>query len=256
MIMPRLSWRSWATIVSVVLLVVVVRIEEGRVARAHRRVGDYALQAANSRAERDSTRRVDGMNARVARVLGDSLRLFERLVVQKAQRQDELDRVLRRERVARYAMTVRADSLAAMARSVTEVERTETSNSIRRASFRIRQAPYTVAADVVLPESPDTGTMSVHVALDPLHVEARVSCAPADGNGIRPASVSASGPAWADIRFDRVEQSEELCASPALARGQRRSQRFPILLGTGAMLDLHGRVSWGLLIGVGYGWNR
>ena len=43
MIMPQLSWRSWATIVSVVLLVGVVRIEEGRVARAHRRVGDYAL---------------------------------------------------------------------------------------------------------------------------------------------------------------------------------------------------------------------
>jgi hypothetical protein len=42
MIMPRLSLRSWATILSVVLLVAVVRIEGGRVVRARQHMGDYA----------------------------------------------------------------------------------------------------------------------------------------------------------------------------------------------------------------------
>ena len=251
-----LSVHTWIVILAVTATMTVVRIEEGRVARARQRVSDLALQAANTRAEGDSTRRVGDLSARVARQLGDSLRLVERLVVQRAQRQDELDRALKRERLARYAMTVRAESLVATARGVTEAERADTSSTIRRASFRIRQAPYTVAADVALPGAPDTGTMSIHVALDPLHVEARVSCAPADSSGIRAATVSATGPAWADIRFDRVEQSAELCASPALAAERRRHPRLPIMLGAGAVLDPHGRVSWGVLIGVGYGVKR
>jgi hypothetical protein len=66
MIMPGLSLRSWATIVSVALLMAVMRIEEGRAARARQRMRDSALQTANSRAKCDSTRRVDGLNARGA----------------------------------------------------------------------------------------------------------------------------------------------------------------------------------------------
>lgn len=77
MIMPRLSLRSRAAIVSVFLLVAVVRIEEGRDARARLRMGKDAMEAANTRAERASTRRVDALNARVARVLGDSPRLVD-----------------------------------------------------------------------------------------------------------------------------------------------------------------------------------
>lgn len=257
--MPGLSLRSWAAILSVALVVAVVRIEEGRVARARQRMGEYALQAANTRAERDSTRRVEGLNGRVARVLGDSLRLVERLLVQRAQRRDELDRALKRERLARYAMTVRAESLAAITRGVTKVETTDTSSAMRRASFRIRQAPYTVAADVVLPRAPDTGTMSIRVALDPMHVEARVSCTPADGSGIRVASISATGPAWADIRFDRVEQSAELCASPALAaqqRGHRRLGGIPLVIGAGPVFTPRGVVSWSVFVGAGYSLNR
>lgn len=256
--MPRMSLGGWLAVLSVALVVAVVRIEEGRVARARQRMGEYALQAANTRAEHDSTRRVDGVNARVARVLSDSLRLVERLVVQRAQRRDELDRALQRERLARYAMTVRAESLAAIAREVLEEKLADSSTSIRRASFRIRQAPYTVAADVALPSAPDTGTMSVHVALDPMHVEARVSCAPADGRGIRVASVSTTGPAWADIRFDRVEQSVELCASPALAPWQRHRWfgGIPLVIGAGPVLTPRGTVSWGLYVGTGYSLTR
>jgi hypothetical protein len=256
MIMPGLSLRSWATILSVALVVAVVRIEEGRLARARHHVSDLALQAANTRAEGDSTRRVDVVSTRVGSLIGDSLRLVERLLVQRAQRQDGLDRALKRERLARYAMTVRAESLAAMAQGETEAESADTLSSIRRASFRIRQAPYTIAADVALPESPDTGRMSMRVTLDPLHVEARVGCAQPDAHGIRQATVSATGPAWADIRFDRVEQSPALCASPALAAERRRSSWLPLVIGTGPVLDQRGKANWGVFIGVGYAVRR
>lgn len=259
MMMPGMSLRSWVAIVSMALMVVVIRIEEGRVARVRQRMGEYALQAANARAEHDSTRRVDGLNAGVVRLLGDSLRLVERLVAQRAQRGDELDRALRRERIARYAMTMRAESLAAVAHGVTKAEPADTSSSVRRASFRIRHSPYTIAGEVALPTAPNTGTVSVHVALDPLHVEARVSCAPPDGSGIRAASVSATGPAWADIRFDRVEQSAELCASPALPV-ERPKHRWlggvPLVIGVGPALTSRGAVSWGVFFGVGYSLNR
>jgi hypothetical protein len=258
-IITRISLRIWATILSMAILMVVVRIEEGRLARARQRVNDLALQAANTHAEGDSTRRVDVVSPRVGSLIGDSLRLVERLVVQRAQRQDRLDRALKRERLARYAMTVRAESLAAMAQGETEAESAGTLSSIRRASFRLRQAPYTIAAEVALPAAPDTGTLAVRVALDPLHVEARVSCAPADGSGIRAASVSATGPAWADVRFDRVEQSAELCASPALASERRRHRwlgGIPLVIGAGPVLTPRGTVSWGLYVGAGYSLNR
>jgi hypothetical protein len=156
-------------------------------------------------------------------------------------------------------MTVRAESLAAIAREVLEEKLADSASSIRRASFRIRQAPYTVAADVALPKAPDTGTMSVRVALDALHVEARVSCAPADGSGVRAASVSATGPACADIRFDRVEQSAELCASPALA-AERRKHRWlggvPLVIGVGPGLTPRGLVGWSFFVGAGYSVDR
>jgi hypothetical protein len=173
-------------------------------------------------------------------------------VVQRAQRRDELDRALRRERLARYAMTVRAESLAAIVQGPTKAESTDASSSVRRASIRIRQAPYTFGADVVIPAAPDTGSMSIHVALDPLHVEARVSCAPADRSGIRAATVSATGPAWADIRFDRVEQSAELCASPALVRprtGHSWLGGVPVVIGAWPMLVPGGVVSGGASLG-------
>jgi hypothetical protein len=251
-----LSVHTWIAVVAVTVAMAVVRIEEGRVARARRSVSDLALQAANARAEGDSTRRVGVLSARVARQLRDSLRLVERLVVQRAQRQDELDGALKRERLGRYAVTVRAESLAAIASEVGQAPKADSTSSVRRASFRIRQAPYMVAADVVLPEWPDTGRMSMRVALDPLRVEARVGCAPADARGIREATVSATGPAWADIRFDRVEQSPELCASPALEAERRRDSWLPLVVGTGPVLDLHGRVSWGVFVGLGYAARR
>lgn len=258
MITPRMSLRSWATIVSVTLVVVVVRIEEGRIATAHQRTRKLALEASNVRAERDSTRLVGASNERMARLLHDSLRLVERLVVQQVQQQDELDRARRRERIARFSASVIGGSLSASSRGVVEANQLEAGRSVRRARFLVRQMPYTLIAEVGLPEAPDTGVMSVHIALDTMHLETRIGCAAPDGNGIRDATVSVTGPRWAAVRLDRVEQSPELCASPALQARQKHSRLGDIRLvvGAGPALDRYGRVNLSVFVGLGFGVNR
>jgi hypothetical protein len=241
------------------LLVAVVRVAEGRVMQARQRVVGYALQTANAHAQDDSSRRIRDLNADVAHLLRDSLQLVERLVVQRTQKQDELDRLLRRERRARYGLIAHADSLAAIAGGAAVTEKADSSAAVRRATFRIRQAPYTLSADVVLPAAPDTGAMSVHIALDALHIETRIGCAPPNVDGIREASVTATGPTWANIRLDRVEQSPELCVSPVTVRPRAAHSWLggvPVVIGAGSMLVHGGAVNRGLFDGIGVVVNR
>jgi hypothetical protein len=69
---------------------------------------------------------------------------------------------------------------------------------------------------VTLPAFPDAARLDLRVALDPILVEARVTYSAPNEQGIRRAHVVASTPSWAALRFDRVEQAPDLCASPAL----------------------------------------
>ena len=146
-------------------------------------------------------------------------------------------------------MSVVADSLHATALAPSEVD---SAHDVRRASFGVRQPPYTVAADVEIPEHPDTARLSLKVALDPIHMDARVMCAAPNEQGIRSATVVAAAPSWATVQFDRVEQSPDLCASPALMRPPRPTRRFsPLLIGAGRVMDFRGLASWGLFVGIG-----
>ncbi|MHB2032001.1 MAG: hypothetical protein ACYCVE_01350, partial [Gemmatimonadaceae bacterium] len=65
-------------------------VEQHRLRAAQRSAAVAALDASNLRAERDSTRDVASANRRAAELLGDSLRLVEKRVVQLDQRRDEL----------------------------------------------------------------------------------------------------------------------------------------------------------------------
>lgn len=87
----------------------------------------------------------------VAELLGDSLRMAERLVVQGTQRANALDRALGRERRARYQMLAAVDSLSALAAGAPVAN---DSADVRRARFDVREAPYTIAADVAIPVGP------------------------------------------------------------------------------------------------------
>jgi hypothetical protein len=231
-----------------------VRIEEQRLEDARRKTAQVALQAMNLVAERDSTRDVAAANASVATMLGDSLRIVERQVMQVVQRSDALDRALGGERRARYLMKAAVDSLRVVAFG-TPVR--DLGDGVRRASFEVRREPFTVAAQVEIPALPDTARMDLRVALDPIPVEARVSCSSPDEQGIRRASVVARTPSWAALRFERVEQSPDLCASPALAGSapSRQSFRLRPFVGIGRVVSPSGSGIWGLIFGVGtFGW--
>ena len=218
--------QSWMAVLGLALaLVVTVRVEEGRVAQARGRVTRLALEAANVTAERDSTREIARTERKVATLLGDSLRIAERLVVQRTQRADALDRALGRERRAKYELATAVDSLS---RVVASANVTETNGDVRRARFDVRQAPYTIGADVTIPAPPDSARLAIDVALDSIPVDLRMGCSTADRDGIRAATVDAITPRWATVRFARLEQSPELCASPPLGSSVRRSARRPL----------------------------
>jgi hypothetical protein len=234
-------------------LVVTVRVEERRVERERERVAALALQAANTAAERDSTRDVALTARKVARMLGDSLRIAERLVVQEAQRTDALDKALGHERRAKYALAATVDSLS---RAVASAPVANDTDDVRRARFDLRRAPYTIGADVMIPAPPDLARMEVDVTLDSIPVDLRLGCGAPNADGIRSATVDAITPRWATVRLHRLEQVPELCASPALTSAAKRAERqfafTPLTAGFGRTLSLDGRWSWALFLGGGF----
>ena len=232
-------------------LCVTVKFEESRVRAAQADVAVLALQASNLEAERDSSRDVSRENRRVAMIIGDSLRVMEKQVIQVVQRRDGLDRALSRERIALYALTTTVDSVRLSASATPSAD---SAHGLRQARFDVRQEPFTLAAQVEIPAPPDTARLSVQVALDAIPVLARLTCSPPDERGIRRASILTTTPQWASIRFDRVEQSPELCSSMGHRREARR-HRFldavPLVIGAGRVVTLDGRGFWGFLLGIG-----
>lgn len=78
---------------------------------ARERASSAALAITNALAQRDSTRDAAADDRRVSRLLGDSLRMFRRRVVQVAQRGDVLDKALGQGRIERASVTATIDSL-------------------------------------------------------------------------------------------------------------------------------------------------
>lgn len=232
-------------------LAATVAVEESRIGSARADNAQLALNASNITAAQDSTREITATNRQLRTELGDSVRVFQKRVVQIQQRADASDRAVEAERRGRYAFIMYADSLlrTQSGSGVTE----DSTTRIRRASFDVRQAPYTVTAAVELPPAPDTARLELRVALDPIPVVARLSCAPPNEHGIRSASIEAQTPAWAHVRFDDVQQSPDLCASPALAGSGRRWIRFaPVVIGAGRIVLPDGTSRWGGFVGSGF----
>jgi hypothetical protein len=240
----------------VAALVLTVRIEERRLGAQRRRVAAAMLVVSNEGAARDTTRDVATQNARVAKLLGDSLRMVEKQVVQVSQKRDALDRALGRERVARYSATAVVDSLERVVAVKDSVVR-DAARDVRIARFDVREEPYTIAAEVELPPTPDSAKMRVKVAVDPIPIEARVTCAEI-GRGAREAAVSVRTPAWATVRIGTVSQSPEVCAAPQraseLARRLMSLVSFAsprLVVGAGRAWSADGRARWAVFVGAG-----
>jgi hypothetical protein len=245
-------------------LALAVTVEQARIAAVRRHAFVAALEVSNLAAQRDSTRNAAIDNQRVAHVLGDSLKVAEIRVVQVTQHLDALDKALGRERVARYVDNITVDSLRRVMRALrtgphpsdsgASARFDQAGETVRSAFFDIRQEPYTIAAQVDIPAPPDPARLELHVAIDPIPIEARVSCSGPNGQGIKTASVSASSPTWATVRFGRVEQSPEVCGSPALRSGKSHRGLFSrrLVIGVGRALTPNGW-RWAMFAGAGIG---
>ena len=146
-------------------------------ARLRERERATSLTADSIEAARDSTRAVSLSGLRT--VLGDSVRVYQRRIVQTAQVADSLDRALVQERAARYQATMVIDALQARLYAPVAA----VGDTMRRADFTLRQPPYTIAASVTLPPAPSDGTMTARVSVDTAVFEARIGCGAAAAGG-------------------------------------------------------------------------
>jgi hypothetical protein len=232
-------------------------LSEARRTLSDQRSTEAALARDTIEAAADTTRALYHIDVNA---LGDSLQVVQRRAVQAEQKADELDRALGQERVVRDRLLARVAGLSRIVRSETVfVERPAGGDGVRRAEFRVREAPYTVAAAVALPPPSGQGTMGVKVELDTLRLELRVGCGPANEFGVRAATTSVVAPAWAAVRLDRIEQLASVCAraSPerlsGFATGLRRViDRVGISAGYAALRQPAGDVVAGpaLMIGL------
>ena len=85
------------------------RLEQPRIQSEHGRAAIAALATTNAMAMRQSSK-VTATNRRVAALLGDSLRLAGKQIVQVAEKRDALDKPLGDEPLARYALVATIDS--------------------------------------------------------------------------------------------------------------------------------------------------
>jgi hypothetical protein len=188
-------------IVVIVLLVAALCVERVLVNRAHAYGVRAAVTLDSIEAARDTTREV-----RVA-ALHDSVRVFVRRARQVEQRADALDRALQATRLARLNAQVRIAALD----TVVRVERvTVVRDSARRSRFAVRDPPYTVVGDVTRrggSANDDAEDVSLHVELDSIPLEVRLSCETVRDTPVKRAIVVVAAPVWAGVAVSRVAQS-------------------------------------------------
>jgi hypothetical protein len=230
---PVRRWAMGAAVAVFVALGLTIGVLTYRLHNAEAAHAKASLDLSNARAVADTTRQV----------YRDSLtRIVERLAVQTPQTPDATDRLLKQTRSALDSLraTVRALSItgASSTGDVTTVTRAN-GDTARRGVFDVRQVPYTARAVVELPPR-GRGSIDLSVILDPLPLVVRSSCGAPDKNGIKPAHVDVSAPEWITVELARVEQSPDVCRSPALERAgeidaarRDRRTRLAVVVGYG-----------------------
>lgn len=201
------SIRTVLELIAAVIAVAVLGIRGCQLDRARAAAGKAGLEADTLRASLDSTRVV-------AIGVADSLRAVQRQVIQVKAEKDDTDKRLGLERIARAQLTAQVQRLEVIVNSSAPV--TESAEGVRSAKFVVDSAPYFVTATVDLARPPGVGTIALSVNLDPINLEARQGCGPANAAGIRSAFLTVIGPTWATVNLERVEQDPGLCRSPAL----------------------------------------
>jgi hypothetical protein len=207
----------------IALLALLLLVQTCRLRNSQEYGRDQWFRADSAQAAADTTRAV---SAKVAKLLGDSVRGFERRAIQEKQERDALDKALKRERAARVALTVTVPEVKTTAPVVSVSD----SGDIRRGKFLVRKEPFTVSGAIELPKPPGDGKLDMNIALDPLRLNLRLGCSQQKQQGLRTATTSVFGPSWASIALDTVSQTREVC-NPA--KPKRSVLRSAVLIGLG-----------------------
>ncbi len=208
---------------------------------AHENERRLALKASNLEAVHDSTRDLARENERVAKLLGDSLRAYEKLVVQQPQLTDSLEEAARMRKSAMYQLGFKLGSFFG---NLTKSRRDTV-------PFHIRQVPFTIDATVSEPPAADSITLAVKVALDTIPMTIRIGCRATSEAAVNSATVMLTAPPWAAVRFADVQQDPNIC-NPRIVQPARTDQRrfswAPIALSVGRTLGA-GPSGWSAQIG-------
>ena len=145
--------------------------------------------------------------------------VWRRRAIQTELQRDALDRELNQSSVARADLALTVDRLTAQLASAGSVQ-SDAGDSVRRAHFDLRRAPYTVSADAQLPRAPAPGRLDLAIALDTARLSARVGCGPRGPGGVAPASLTVQGPPWLTVGIDTIRTATDVCSpAPALVPG-------------------------------------
>jgi hypothetical protein len=195
-------------------------VQAWRLHRLQQQLHATALRADSLEAANDVSRSVivslSAMRERDRARFGDSLRITSRRVVQVRLRADALERDLETARgelvVERRARLEAEVAIRALQATVETVVTADSMDSVRAASFRIRQPPYTADARVALPRPPGLGLLDLAIAVDPAPLELRLDCGTAGPTGVRPARVAVFTPSWLTVELGTVQQDPAVCS--------------------------------------------
>jgi hypothetical protein len=206
---------------------IAIKVLRGQVAAAQ-------LAELNAKAAADSTRDVEMSKKDSIKLLGDSLRAVEQLAVQERMKADAFDRATKRQTEALIAATLVIERVSGLIGS-SDTVRSSRGDSMRFAKFHERREPFTLDAEASLPRS-GRAILSYTIAVDTARAELRLGCsAPERGKLVRAATASAITADWLKLRFDRVQQSPEICANSPIAK-RAVKPRLGIGFGYGASL--------------------
>lgn len=177
---------------------------EARVNGLEDEVTEHELRGDSLEAAADSTREL----REIARALGGQLRVFQRRAFQVELERDRIDEELDQESRARIRAEAQVDSLRAHAGADVTVD---TVTDARSASFHVRQPPFTIDADVLMPAPPERASADFAVDVDPASLGVRVACRERPERRIRSASVLFETPRWLTVTVDSVAQEPGVC---------------------------------------------
>lgn len=209
---------SWAiahillVLLGIAILWIAVLTYQRNHARTQARSNALAVDSAVAASSRTVERSTE---SRVRKILGDSLRLFERRTVQAEMRADATDKALGTMAVAIH------DIVNTINTSHTQTTaNVADSADVRRSVFQVRDEPYTATATVALPRPPLKGSLDLKIVTDSIKLGVRLSCGE-PVRGIKPASIVVTTPQWMHAEIQGGQQSPELC-NPVVQHGKSK----------------------------------